>query len=54
MKPDWLARRGKIYRRWLNAIRVEQKELARHGIITPELAEMAKHTESLISKTADR
>lgn len=54
MKPDWLARRRKLYRRWLTGIRTEQRELARHGIITPELAEMAKQTESLISKTADR
>lgn len=54
MKPAWLARRGKIYRRWLNSIRVEQKELARHGIITPELAEMARQVETLISKTAGR
>lgn len=51
---DWLKQRGKIYRRWLNSIRVEQRELARHGIISTELADLAATVERLIHQTDAR
>lgn len=53
MSADWLKNRRKLYRRILNSLRVEQRELARHGITDSDLDQMARLAETMVKKVQE-
>lgn len=51
MSADWLKNRRRLYARLLNTLKVEQRELARHGVIDSDLDQMTRLAETMVLKT---